>query len=154
MLVAEELVYRWLEQNKFGDVEGTRKMTRKNYTADNVSASGPYSHAIDSGDYIFISGQTAMNGIEKKEEKVKGDITEQTQKSLAYLESIMNVAGVTSDDVVKVNVYLTKMAYFDEMNTVYKDFFNDPYPARTCVAVYELPLGADVEIEVIVKKPN
>ena len=46
------------------------------------------------------------------------------------------------------------MAYFDEMNTVYKDFFNDPYPARTCVAVYELPLGADVEIEVIVKKPN
>ena len=64
----------------------------------------------------------------------------------------MNVADVTSDDVIKVNVYLTKMAYFDEMNKVYEDFFTSPYPARTCVAVYELPLGADVEIEVIVKK--
>lgn len=124
-------------------------MTRKNYTAKNVSASGPYSHAIDSGDYIFFSGQTAMNGVDEKE---KGDITEQTKRSLAYLESVMNVADVTSDDVIKVNVYLTKMAYFDEMNKVYEDFFTSPYPARTCVAVYELPLGADVEIEVIVKK--
>ncbi len=127
-------------------------MTRKNYTAENVSASGPYSHAINSGDYIFFSGQTAMNGTEA--EKVKGDITEQTQKSLGYLESVMTEAGVTSDEVVKVNVYLTKMAYFEDMNNVYKDFFKAPYPARTCVAVYELPLGADVEIEVIVKKPN
>lgn len=124
-------------------------MTRKNYTAKNVSASGPYSHAIDSGDYIFFSGQTAMNGVDEKE---KGDITEQTKRSLAYLELVMNVADVTSDDVIKVNVYLTKMAYFDEMNKVYEDFFTPPYPARTCVAVYELPLGADVEIEVIVKK--
>ena len=124
-------------------------MTRKNYTAKNVSASGPYSHAIDSGDYIFFSGQTAMNGVDVEE---KGDITEQTKRSLAYLESVMNVADVTSDDVIKVNVYLTKMAYFDEMNKVYEDFFTSPYPARTCVAVYELPLGADVEIEVIVKK--
>ena len=124
-------------------------MTRKNYTAKNVSASGPYSHAIDSGDYIFFSGQTAMNGVDVEE---KGDITEQTKRSLAYLESVMNVADVTSDDVIKVNVYLTKMAYFDEMNKVYEDFFTPPYPARTCVAVYELPLGADVEIEVIVKK--
>ena len=124
-------------------------MTRKNYTAKNVSASGPYSHAIDSGDYIFFSGQTAMNRVDEKE---KGDITEQTKRSLAYLELVMNVADVTSDDVIKVNVYLTKMAYFDEMNKVYEDFFTSPYPARTCVAVYELPLGADVEIEVIVKK--
>ena len=124
-------------------------MTRKNYTAKNVSASGPYSHAIDSGDYIFFSGQTAMNRVDEKE---KGDITAQTKRSLAYLELVMNVADVTSDDVIKVNVYLTKMAYFDEMNKVYEDFFTSPYPARTCVAVYELPLGADVEIEVIVKK--
>ena len=124
-------------------------MTRKNYTAKNVSVSGPYSHAIDSGDYIFFSGQTAMNGIDVEE---KGNITEQTKRSFAYLESVMNVADVTSDDVIKVNVYLTKMAYFDEMNKVYEDFFTPPYPARTCVAVYELPLGADVEIEVIVKK--
>lgn len=93
-----------------------------------------------------------MNGVEPVEEQAKDTITEQTKKSLSYLQSVMEAAGVTSDDVMKVNVYLTKMAYFGEMNEVYKEFFNEPYPARTCVAVYELPLGADVEIEVIVKK--
>lgn len=129
-------------------------MTRKNYTADNVSASGPYSHAIEAGDYIFFSGQTAMNGIENDGEKTKGDISEQTKTALSYLTSVMETANVTSDDVVKVNVYLTTMDHFNGMNEVYKDYFNDPYPARTCVAVNELPLGADVEIEFIVKKPN
>lgn len=127
-------------------------MVRKNYTASNVTSSGPYSHAIDAGDYIFFSGQTAMNGIDNESKKVKGNITEQTKTTFSYLASVMEAADVTSDDVVKVNVYLTKMAYFDEMNEVYKTFFNEPYPARTCVAVNELPLGADVEIEVIVKK--
>jgi len=127
-------------------------MTRKNYTADNVSASGPYSHAIDVGDFIFFSGQTAMNGIEDDEDKVKGNITEQTKKSLSFLTSAMNEAGITSDDIVKVNVYLTEMSSFGEMNEVYKQFFNSPYPARTCVAVLELPLGANVEIEAIAKK--
>lgn len=127
-------------------------MTRKNYTASNVSASGPYSHAIDAGDYIFISGQTAMNGVNPEDAIVGEDIRKQTKKSLGYLQSIMDEAGVTADDVVKVNVYLTTMDHFNEMNDVYKDFFNAPYPARTCVAVHELPLGADVEIEVIVKK--
>lgn len=127
-------------------------MTRKNYTAENVSASGPYSHAIDAGDFIFFSGQTAMNGTEAN--KVKGTITEQTEKSLSFLKSVMKEAGVTSDDIVKVNVYLTGMAHFDEMNEVYKTFFKAPQPARTCVAVLELPLGADVEIEAIAKKPK
>ena len=127
-------------------------MVRKNYTANNVTSSGPYSHAIDTGDYIFFSGQTAMNGIDNESKKVKGNIIEQTKTTFSYLASVMEAADVTSDDVVKVNVYLTKMAYFDEMNEVYKTFFNEPYPARTCVAVNELPLGADVEIEVIVKK--
>lgn len=127
-------------------------MVRKNYTANNVTSSGPYSHAIDAGDYIFFSGQTAMNGIDNESKKVKGNITEQTKTTFSYLASVMEAADVTSDDVVKVNVYLTKMAYFNEMNEVYKTFFNEPYPARTCVAVNELPLGADVEIEVIVKK--
>lgn len=129
-------------------------MSRKNYTANNVSASGPYSHAIDAGDYIFFSGQTAMNGVNPKDSKEKGDITEQTKTAFSYLASVMEVAGVASDDIVKVNVYLTSMTYFDQMNEVYKTFFNDPYPARTCVAVNELPLETDVEIEVIAKKEN
>jgi len=127
-------------------------MTKKNYKTDNVSASGPYSHAIDASDFIFFSGQTAMNGIEEDEDKIKGNITEQTEKTFSFLTSVMNEAGITSDDIVKVNVYLTEMSYFNEMNEVYKQFFNPPYTARTCVAVLELPLGADVEIETIAKK--
>ena len=129
-------------------------MTRKNYTGKDVSASGPYSHAIDAGDYIFFSGQTAMNGINPEDAIVGENITKQTEKSLSYLKSVMVEANVTPDDVVKVNVYLTTMDHFEEMNNVYKTFFNAPHPARTCVAVNELPLGADVEIEVIVKNPN
>jgi len=59
----------------------------------------------------------------------------------------MNEAGVSLDDVVKVNVYLTGMKYFAEMNAVYEKQFTTPYPTRTCVAVLGLPLEADVEIE-------
>lgn len=69
-----------------------------------------------------------------------------------HLKDVMSEAGVTLNDVVKVNVYLTGMKYFDEMNAVYKQMFKEPYPARTCVAVLELPVGADVEIECIVKR--
>ena len=67
-------------------------------------------------------------------------------------EELMQKAGVGLDQVVKVNVYLTSMAHFDEMNAVYKQMFTEPYPARTCVAVLALPLEADIEIECIVKK--
>jgi 2-iminobutanoate/2-iminopropanoate deaminase len=128
-------------------------MTRKTYTADNVSASGPYSHAVDVGDYVFFSGQTALNGTEDHLIQTKGNITEQTERTFSYLQAVMDEAGVTSDDIIKVNVYLTQMVDFDEMNEVYKTFFNAPYPARTCVAVQELPLHADVEIEAIAKRP-
>ncbi len=61
-------------------------------------------------------------------------------------------AGVSYDDVVKVNVFLTSMKYFAEMNAIYETHFNAPFPARTCVAVYELHLGADVEIKFIIKR--
>lgn len=127
-------------------------MVRKNIMSDTVSASGSYSHAIDTGDYIFFSGQTPMNALDYVEGETKGNITQQTKKALEHLDSVMKASNVTSDEVVKVNVYLTSMDYFKEMNEVYAEFFNAPYPARTCVAVYELPLGADVEIEAIVKR--
>ena len=64
----------------------------------------------------------------------------------------MEQAGVTFDDVLKVNVYLTSMKHFKAMNEVYETYFKAPYPARTCVAVLELPLEADVEIELIAKR--
>lgn len=125
-------------------------MTRKSYTGKKVSASGPYSHAIDSGDFIYFSGQTAYNGIDYQGEKY--DISTQAQKCFEYLKDVMEISGVTLEQVVKVNVYLTSMKHFEAMNEVYRQQFLEPFPARTCVAVLELPLGADIEIECIVKK--
>ncbi|ETI67497.1 RidA family protein [Neobacillus vireti] len=127
-------------------------MTRKVYTAKNAVASGPYSHAVDAGEFIFLSGQTAMNTVGA--EKMTGDIGAQTKQCFTNLFEVLEAGNLTPDDVVKVNVYLTDMGNFTAMNEVYKTFFVDPYPARTCVAVLALPLGAEVEIELIAKRSN
>lgn len=125
---------------------------RKTYTAKDVSASGPYSHAVDAGDYVYFSGQTPMNRLNPEDVPENESITSQTEQCFIHLKSVMEEAGVTEANVVKVNVYLTDMKHFNEMNAVYENFFQAPFPARTCVAVYELPLGADVEIEIIAKR--
>lgn len=126
-------------------------MARKTYNVKGATASGPYSHAVDAGEFIFLSGQTAMNSVIA--EKVIGNIEKQTKQCFANLFEVLVAANLTPDDVVKVNVYLTDMKYFSAMNEEYKTYFTDPYPARTCVAVLALPLGADVEIEMIAKRP-
>lgn len=125
-------------------------MKRKAYKAKNVMSSGPYSHAIDSGDYVYLSGQTAKNSLTLEKDKL--NIKEQTEECFKNLNRVLKEAGLSEENVVKVNVYLTGMKHFDPMNEVYKTKFTEPFPARTCVAVYELPLGADVEIEVIAKR--
>lgn len=123
---------------------------RKAYKAKGVVASGPYSHAVDAGELIFISGQTAMNA--DPTPTFKGNIAEQTKECFSNLFNILDAANLSEANIVKVNVYLTDMKNFSEMNEVYKTYFSEPYPARTCIAVQGLPLGADVEIEMIAKK--
>lgn len=122
---------------------------RKVFTTQSVSSSGPYSHCVEGSSNIYISGQTALNGIDAKE---KGDIQDQTKEAFENLEDILKEANLDFEDVLKVNVYLTSMDYFEEMNEVYKTYFKEPYPARTCVAVLELPLGADIEIEFVAER--
>ncbi|ALX48487.1 RidA family protein [Lentibacillus amyloliquefaciens] len=125
-------------------------MTRKTYEAKNATVSGPYSHAVDAGDYVYFSGQTAKNTPTATD--MSGDIQAQTHQCFANLFDVLEASGLTRDDVVKVNVYLTSMKHFAAMNEVYKTQFSEPYPARTCVAVLELPLEAEVEIEMIAKR--
>lgn len=127
-------------------------MKRITYTAKELSAAGPYSHAVDGGNYIFFSGQTAMNRSKEVGQALAGDIQAQTKEVFDNLSAVMAAANIGKHQVVKANVYLTTMDDFDAMNTVYQNFFKAPYPARTCVAVHELPLGAEVEIELIAKK--
>ena len=113
-------------------------------------AVGPYSQAVVSGDHVFLSGQTpidpASGGL------IDGSLAEQTQRCFDNLAAVLEAAGLGFGDVVKVNVYLTEMADFGEMNGVYALQFEEPFPARTTVAVAALPLGARVEIELVARR--
>lgn len=123
-------------------------MSRKMIEAAGATAIGPYSHAVDMDGVIYLSGQTPIlpgGGLAE-------GIANQTQQCFDNLFAVLDAAGLTPDDVQKVNVYLTDMKNFPEMNEVYAKQFSKPYPARTTVAVAGLPLGADVEIEMIAKR--
>lgn len=109
-------------------------------------AIGPYSQAIDTGTFVFASGQIPINPASGE---VVSGIKAQTEQSLANVAAILNEAGLTLDNVVKTTVYLADMNDFAAMNDVYGKAFNAPYPARSAVAVRELPKKVLVEIEVI-----
>ena len=102
------------------------------------------------GDVLYLSGQTPIDPSTRQ--LVGGDIVAQTERVFDNLEAVLADAGLTMDDVVKCNVYLTAMRDFGSMNAVYQTRFVAPYPARTTVAVAELPLGASVEIEVVARR--
>jgi 2-iminobutanoate/2-iminopropanoate deaminase len=126
-------------------------MTRKNITSAQAPAAiGPYSQAIWAGNLLYLSGQTPIDPVTKK--LVEGDIAAQTDQAFNNLEAILNEAGLSMENVIKCNVYLTSMNNFRGMNVVYQTRFAAPYPARTTVAVHELPMGALVEIEMVAKK--
>ena len=125
-------------------------MSRITYAAPGAVSVGPYSHAVDAGDMVFLSGQTPIDPTTGK--LSEGGITTQTEQCFKNLFAVLQSAGLTPDQVVKVNVYLTDMNDFSAMNTVYATHFNSPYPARTTIGVAALPLGAKIEIEMIAKK--
>mgnify|MGYP001661988220 FL=1 len=112
-------------------------------------AIGPYSQAIDCGPFIYASGQIPLNPATG--EMAEG-ITEQTRQSLANVKAILEAAGLTMANVVKTTVFLADMNDFAAMNAVYAEAFEAPYPARSAVAVKQLPKNALVEIEVIAAK--
>ena len=116
-------------------------------TASAPSAIGPYSQAIQVGDWIFTSGQLPIDP--KTGAFPEGGIKEQTRQSLLNIKAILEEAGATLAEVVKTTVFLADMGDFAEMNSVYAEFFAQPFPARSAVAVKTLPKGAMVEIEVI-----
>ena len=109
-------------------------------------AIGPYSQAIDTGSFVYASGQIPIDPVTGN---IPEGITAQTAQSLANVCAILDAAGLTPDNVVKTTVFLSDMANFGAMNEVYGKVFSEPYPARSAVAVRELPKGVLVEIEVI-----
>ena len=111
------------------------------------AAIGPYSQAIKVGNLVYTSGQIPIDPATGN--FVEGGIKEQTRQSLTNVKAILEEAGLTMGNVVKTTVFMADMADFADMNAVYAEFFTEPYPARSAVAVKTLPKGALVEIEVV-----
>ena len=124
-----------------------KQMKKVISTSTAPAAIGPYSQAIQVGNLVFASGQIPINPATGN--FVEGGVKEQARQSLTNVKAILEEAGLTLDNVVKTTVFLADMNDFAEVNAVYAEFFAEPYPARSAVAVKALPKGALVEIEVI-----
>ncbi|MDR2021426.1 MAG: Rid family detoxifying hydrolase [Treponema sp.] len=113
-------------------------------------AIGPYSQGIDAGSFVFTSGQLpvdmAVNALEKD------DIKKAAKNSLENCKAILEQAGLSLKDVVKTTVFMVDLSEFTAMNEVYASYFPENPPARSCVQVAALPLGAKIEIELIAAK--
>jgi 2-iminobutanoate/2-iminopropanoate deaminase len=108
---------------------------------------GPFSPAIRAGGMIYLSGQVGQDPVTGR--LVEGDATRQMEQVLINVRSVLEAAGRSLADVVRVGIYLTDMGEFQAINAVYARHFEAPYPARTTVAVAALPLGAAVELDLV-----
>ena len=97
------------------------------------AAIGPYSQAVEANGFVFASGQLGINPATG--EFVEGDVQAQTRQALTNARAIMNEAGLDLNNVIKTTVFLSDMANFAAMNEIYAEFFSEPYPARSAVAV-------------------
>ena len=110
-------------------------------------AIGPYSQAISIGDFLFTSGQIALDpesGI-----FLSAEIEEETEQTLKNISAILRAGGLSLENVVKTTVYLSDLNHFSRMNQVYEKYFSKTKPARACVQVAALPKGAKIEIDAI-----
>ena len=111
------------------------------------AAIGPYSQAISIGDFLFTSGQIALDpesGI-----FLSAEIEEETEQTLKNISAILRAGGLSLENVVKTTVYLSDINHFSRMNQVYEKYFSKTKPARACVQVAALPKGAKIEIDAI-----
>jgi 2-iminobutanoate/2-iminopropanoate deaminase len=110
---------------------------------------GPFSHAVRADSFIYVSGQVGQHPATGN--LVAGGVAAETEQALSNLAAVLQAAGKSFEDVVKAGVFLRSMEDFAAMNSVYARYFSKPYPARTTIAVAGLPLGASVEIDLIVR---
>jgi 2-iminobutanoate/2-iminopropanoate deaminase len=120
------------------------------HTSGAPKALGPYSQAIATDDFLFCSGQGAIDP--DTNELSGGDVAAQTERTLKNLGAVLAAAGLDYSDVVKTTCFLRDMDDFKAFNEVYARFFPEPYPARSTVQAARLPLDIDVEIEAIAKR--
>ena len=123
-------------------------MTRQVIHTDQAPAAiGTYSQAIRTGDTVYLSGQIPLDPATM--ELVAGPIDTQIRRVLDNLQAVASAAGGDLSDIVKLNVYLTDLTHFPQVNAVMSDYFTEPYPARAAIGVASLPRGAAVEMDAI-----
>ena len=111
------------------------------------AAIGPYSQAIRIGDFLYTSGQIALDP--ESGMFLSGEIEEETEQTLKNISAILQADGLNLKNVIKTTVYLSDLNYFARMNQVYEKYFSNNKPARACVQVAALPKGAKIEIDAI-----
>jgi 2-iminobutanoate/2-iminopropanoate deaminase len=116
-------------------------------TPDAPKAIGPYSQAVKANGFVYTSGQIALDP--ESGNLVDGSFEEQVHRAFKNLEAVLRAAGSSFAQVLKATVYLTDLANFQTLNTIYAQYFGDHKPARTTVGVKELPKGGAVEIDLI-----
>lgn len=114
---------------------------------DFAPPAAPFSHLVKSGGFFYLSGQVAQDAATGQ--FIEGDVAAQTARILANIQAVLKSIDRDLGYVVKTTVFLTDMADYAEMNSVYARVFDPPYPARSAIAVKALPLGARVEIECV-----
>ncbi len=119
-------------------------------TAQAPKPVGPYSQAIALGDWLFCSGQIAIDPATDK--VLTGPVADQAERAILNIKAVLSAAGMDLSHVVKTTIFLTDMKDFPVVNEVYGKHFRKPYPARSTVAVAGLPKGVQVEIEVIASR--
>lgn len=124
-------------------------MKKEVSTSKAPGAIGPYSQAIDTGDFVFLAGQI---GIDPEKGELVSGIETQARQVMENIKAVLQEAGLGFENVVKTTIYLANMEDFGKVNEIYGSYFEKPYPARSTVAVKSLPKGALVEIEVIAKR--
>lgn len=117
------------------------------YTDDAPPSIGPFSQAVRSGSRIYVSGQGPIDP--ETGDIIAGDIKAETARTLENIDSILRAAGSSLDAVVKATIFVQDMADYDDINSVYDQYLQEPYPARSAVQVADLPVDIGVEIEVV-----
>jgi len=119
-------------------------------TTNGPKAVGPYSTATISGNTVYLSGMIAIDP--KAGKLVSGDITAEARQVFENIKTVLAELGLSCKSVLKTTVFLTDLANFGKVNEMYAEYFGPDYPARSCLEISKLPLGAQIEVELVAEK--
>ena len=117
------------------------------HTDSAPSAIGTYSQAVKAGNTVYLSGQIGLDPVTM--EMLQGEITQRIHQVFRNLRAVCQAAGGDLKDIVKLNIFLTDMSHFPDVNAIMAEYFTEPYPARAAVAVADLPKSTDVEMDAV-----